>query len=198
MKPSFIGEPLSISYKLALRACKDHQVTYDEATTETLGEKAERLAYSLAKHLECEAFLAPRGSAMDCCLKADLILKVGSEAVIWQVKTYQEAVDEHFQKEAVYQGKRFPLPGVILLNLKAKSSQKTILSAVQELSKLSGIPLNKVAIKAIELHKSSKVREIPLGVVPAIDKIYSPKICREIVTLGLGKLVEGKTLKLFP
>jgi hypothetical protein len=196
---TIIGQPLVMPLSVAKAACKALVKEYVDASPESqIGEANEKLAYGLVSKLDGQAFLAPKGSAMDCILKGDVILKVGNKALVWQVKSSHKGAENHFAKAKnnSFRGERYPLPGVIVVDRKQsqKLNKRWRMDAVIGLSENAGIALEKPVISAIELHKSSKVRTIPLGKVPAIDKIYTKEVCLAMNFLGLGKIEAGSTL----
>ena len=114
-----IGEPLILPYSTAKEACNSLVKEYKDASiTAEIGQLSEDIAYGLVSKLNGECFLAPKGSAMDCVLKGDIILRIGDKALVWQVKSSQKGADKHFSlaRNNGFRGKRFPLPGVIVVD----------------------------------------------------------------------------------
>lgn len=185
-----IGSPLSLEYEIVYDACRREAFDYSTygSAGNQVGEKTEEAIFSLASGLDCKSYLSPKGSCMDCELKGDLILEVGSRCLIWQVKTSQAGADSFQKKRSSFRGERYPLPGVLV------PDNQSVLSSVLALAEASGVSLKPSLIKAIKLHEEFKGKSIPLGVVPSLDKIFTKEVRNAIWFLGLGRIERGSTL----
>lgn len=184
-----IGIALELPTNLVKMASAIQVKDYSTWKSGELGEKAEDTIFRILSYLQAEVYLAPCGSALDCQLKADIVMQTGDSSFVYQVKSSQLGANSHFNKEPVLvlpdgSKQAYPACGCII-----SSGGKFLEEAVSPLelvllvSEQTGIPLKPTVQEAVYMAKKLKGKTLP-------TKLFA-KQYTALLELGLAKPVKG-------
>ena len=186
---NLIGTALELPTSLVKMASAIQVKDYSSWKNGQLGDKAEDTIFRILSHLQAEVYLAPCGSALDCQLKADIVLQVGDSSFVYQVKSSQMGANSHFAKEPVLvmpdgSKQAYPLCGCIISSgAKVLGESMSPIQLLLLVSEQTGIPLKPAVQEAVDLAKKLKGNTLPSKL---LTKHYTA-----LLELGLAKLVKG-------
>lgn len=209
MSKFFVSTPVKLPASV-IKAAKALNIdTSYLLNKEAEGAKVEIDVYHLLLLLDAdEVFMPPskveKGrqflSYLDTTLKIDILVRVGSFYLCWQVKSSMEVAKKHMELDKVtFQGKSYPAPGLIVMDSWEKGKLGWKLQVLSQVSQTSGIPVRPDVINAVEKWKKLKAafkeKDNPKKVVTLPSSVFSPEESVNLTTLGLIQ-VQGTNVKI--
>jgi hypothetical protein len=184
-----IGTALELPTALVKMASAIQVKDYSTWKGGQLGDKAEDTIFRILSYLQAEVYLAPCGSALDCQLKADIVLQVGDSSFVYQVKSSQLGADSHFNKEPILvmpdgSKQAYPACGCIISSAsKSLGESMSPIELLLAVSEQTGIHLKPAVQEAIDLATKLSGKTLP-------GKLFI-KQYTALLELGLAKSVKG-------
>jgi hypothetical protein len=186
---NLLGTALQLPTSLVKMASAIQVKDYSSWKSGQLGDKAEDTIFRILSYLQAEVYLSPCGSALDCQLKADIVLQTEDNSFVYQVKSSQTGADSHFLKEPVLvmpdgSKQAYPACGCIISSgAKVLGESMSPIQLLLLVSEQTGIPLKPAVQEAVDLAKKLKGNTLPSKL---LTKHYTA-----LLELGLAKLVKG-------
>jgi hypothetical protein len=185
-----IGQTLSLPTKVVRNASSRQVMDYSSWANADLGVEAEDQIYRILSFLDAEVYLGVAGSALDCELKADIVVEVGDMSFVWQIKSSETGANNHFSKRAILtqpdgSKREYPSCACITASNKITEGLKPY-QLLEEIANMCGVGLSVEAEQAIAL--SHKMQAMKGQAFPS--KMFRQQFAA-LLALGLVKVDKG-------